>query len=345
MSLTTDGLLVVDKPAGCTSHDVVDSCRRAFGQRKVGHAGTLDPDATGVLLVGLGKVTRLLRWLSALGKRYTGEVVLGVATTTLDAGGEVTGTWDMSGVTLEEARAAAARLTGAISQIPPMVSALKVGGRRLHELARQGVEVERSPRGVTVARFDVELTGAGDNGPVLAVDVECSSGTYVRSLAADLGGLLGGGAHLRNLRRVGVGPFSVESAVKLEVLDAPRAPEAPGAPAVRRPGALSHYVRSPVEALPGMARAVVSGDLAAAVVHGKVLSREVLQASTSGSTSTSGSPSASRVASASTAGAGPWAVLDEGGDLLAVYELYWGAMEGDWAKPAVVLATEAPHGR
>ena len=356
---TTDGLLLVDKPAGCTSHDVVDRCRRAFGQRKVGHAGTLDPDATGVLLVGLGKVTRLLRWLSGLGKHYTGEVVLGVATTTLDAGGEVTGTWDMSGVSLEEARAAAARLTGEISQVPPMVSALKVGGRRLHELARQGVEVERSPRTVTVARFDVEFAGAGDNGPVLAVDVECSSGTYVRSLAADLGALLGGGAHLRNLRRLAVGPFLVDSAVRLEVLEAPKTPEAPGEPPARRPGALSQYVRSPVEALPGMARAVVGGDLAAAVVHGKVLSREVLEASSSGSTSSSGSLSAASVVPAagagpvsaggagpvSAAGAGPWAVVDEAGELLAVYELYGSATQGDWAKPAVVLVTEAPRGR
>jgi tRNA pseudouridine55 synthase len=156
-----DGLVVIDKPSGCTSHDVVARCRRIFGQKKVGHAGTLDPDATGVLLVGLGRATRLLQWLTGLPKRYTGEVVLGVATTTLDAGGEVTGTWDMSAVTLEEARSASARLTGEITQVPPMVSALKVGGRRLHELAREGIEVERPARPVTVRRFDVEWTPPG----------------------------------------------------------------------------------------------------------------------------------------------------------------------------------------
>jgi tRNA pseudouridine55 synthase len=298
----TDGLLVVDKPAGCTSHDVVDRCRRIFGQRKVGHAGTLDPDATGVLLVGLGQVTRLLRWLTGLPKRYTAEVVLGVATTTLDASGEVTESWDMRGVTVEAARSAAGRLTGEITQVPPMVSALKVGGRRLHELARAGVEVERAPRAVTVARFDVELAGAGDNGPVLAIDVECSSGTYVRSLAADLGALLGGGAHLRRLRRVSVGPFSLEDAVSLGTLEA--GPEE----------LVSRYVLAPAGALPGMARAVVGGELAGAVAHGKVLAREVLEA-------------------AGARGGGPWAVLSEGGDLLAVYE----RRGGEEAKPAVVL--------
>ncbi len=214
-----DGLLVVDKPTGCTSHDVVARCRRIFGQRKIGHAGTLDPDATGVLLVGLGQVTRLLRFLSGLPKRYSGEVVLGLATSTLDASGEVTGTWDMRAVTLEAARSAAAKLTGEIEQVPPMVSALKVGGRRLHELARAGVEVDRPPRPVTVWRFDVVRSGEEATGPVLSIDVECSSGTYVRSLAADLGTLLGGGAHLRRLRREAVGEFTTKEALTLEALE------------------------------------------------------------------------------------------------------------------------------
>jgi tRNA pseudouridine55 synthase len=232
--------------------------------------------------------------------------VLGVATTTLDAGGEVTGTWDMSAVTLEDARLAAARLTGEITQVPPMVSALKVGGRRLHELAREGVEVERAARPVTVRRFDVEWAepaGPGAAGPVLAIDVECSSGTYVRTLAADLGVLLGGGAHLRNLRRTEVGDFSVEGAVTLETLEA--SPTG------------SDAVLEPVSALPGMARAVVDQELAAAVRHGKVLPADVLRAATGTSP-----------------GPGPWAVLSEDGQLLAVYQSF-GA---DLAKPAVVLA-------
>ncbi len=209
------GVVVVDKEAGWTSHDVVARCRRIFGQRRVGHAGTLDPDATGVLLVGLGRATRLLRFLTPLDKTYTAEVVLGTTTTTLDASGEVTGTWDMAEVTLAEVRAAAEGLTGDIEQVPPMVSALKVGGRRLHALAREGIEVERAPRPVTVRRFEVNpALGPG----VFRIEVVCSSGTYVRTLAADLGTALGGGAHLRSLRRTRIGSFGVEEAHPLDEL-------------------------------------------------------------------------------------------------------------------------------
>lgn len=200
----TSGFLVVDKPAGMTSHDVVDRVRRSLGTRKVGHAGTLDPDATGVLLVGVGKATRLLRYLGDLPKSYTGEVVLGTETSTLDSSGEVVATYEMD-VSLDHARAAAAGSTGDILQVPPMVSALKVGGRRLHELARAGVEVEREARPVTVHRFDI--VGQPEPG-VLRIEVDCSGGTYVRTLAADLGRALGGGAHLRNLRRTAVGPHT-----------------------------------------------------------------------------------------------------------------------------------------
>lgn len=203
------GVVVVDKEAGWTSHDVVARCRRIFGQRRVGHAGTLDPDATGVLLVGLGRATRLLRFLTALPKTYEADVVLGTATSTLDASGEVIGTWDMQGVTLADVRRAARTLTGTIEQIPPMVSAVKVGGRRLHALARDGVEVERSPRLVTVYRLTV---APGLTPAVFRIEVECSSGTYVRVLASDLGTALGGGAHLRNLRRSRVGSFSADEA-------------------------------------------------------------------------------------------------------------------------------------
>lgn len=209
-----DGLAVIDKPAGWTSHDVVAKLRGVLGTRKVGHAGTLDPDATGVLLVGVGKATRLMRFMTALPKSYVGEVVLGTETSTLDAAGEVTATHDMAGVTLDQARAAASRLTGEILQVPPMVSALKVGGVRLHELARQGIEVEREARPVTVHRFDVEeLPGAPG---ILRIEVDCSSGTYVRTLAADLGHLLGGGAHLRNLRRTAIGSFTLDEATTIE---------------------------------------------------------------------------------------------------------------------------------
>ena len=204
-----NGLVVVDKEAGWTSHDVVARCRRIFGQKRVGHAGTLDPDATGVLLVGLGRSIRLMRFLTALPKTYEAEVVLGTATSTLDASGEVTGTWDMEDVSLSSVREAAAGLTGDIEQVPPMVSAVKVDGRRLHALAREGIEVERSARPVTVYRYDVM---PGLTPGVFRIEVECSSGTYVRVLAADLGERLGGGAHLRNLRRTRIGSFTTEDA-------------------------------------------------------------------------------------------------------------------------------------
>ena len=229
------GVAVVDKPAGWTSHDVVAKARGLLGTRKVGHSGTLDPDATGVLVLGVGRATRLLQFLSGLDKRYAGEVVLGVATTTLDASGEVVGTWDMSGVGLDDVRRAAAGLTGEIDQVPPMVSAKKVEGRRLHELARAGVEVERPPVRVRVDRFEV---GEPVEPGVYPIEVTCSAGTYVRSLAADLGAALGGGAHLRALRRLAVGPFTIEEAVPLEQL----APE---------------RLLPPVEALRGRPRATV----------------------------------------------------------------------------------------
>jgi tRNA pseudouridine55 synthase len=204
---TTHGIAVVDKPAGVTSHDVVGMLRRRFGERQVGHAGTLDPDATGVLVVAVGKATRLLRFIEKTRKGYTGEIVLGAATSTLDDSGEVLASFDMSAVTIEEARhAVAEHLVGDIEQVPPMVSAIRVDGKRLHELAREGIEVERSPRPVTIHRFDV--IGWVEPG-VLAVDVECSAGTYIRTLADDLGRLLGGGAHLRNLRRTHVGEFTL----------------------------------------------------------------------------------------------------------------------------------------
>jgi tRNA pseudouridine55 synthase len=210
-----DGLVVVDKEPAWTSHDVVAKLRGVLHTKKVGHSGTLDPDATGVLLIGVGKVTRLLRFLTVLPKTYTGEVVLGVSTSTLDASGDVVATHDMK-VTLDEVRAAATTLTGDILQVPPMVSAVQIGGQRLHELARKGIEVEREPRPVTVHRFDVSPT---DDPLVYGIEVECSSGTYVRSLAEDLGAALGGGGHLRNLRRTAIGSFTVAEARQIAAVN------------------------------------------------------------------------------------------------------------------------------
>jgi tRNA pseudouridine55 synthase len=211
---TVHGVAVVDKPVGITSHDVVALLRRRLGERRVGHAGTLDPGATGVLVVGVGTVTRLLRFITGGEKRYTGEIVIGVETDSLDADGVVTARRDIDRVDLDDARSViAAHLVGDIEQVPPMVSALKIGGRRLHELAREGTEVEREPRPVRVDRFDLVGESADPDGrQVLRIEVDCGAGTYVRSLAADLGRLLGSGAHLRNLRRIAVGPFTIEEA-------------------------------------------------------------------------------------------------------------------------------------
>jgi len=221
---TTHGLAVVDKPAGITSHDVVGMLRRRFGERQVGHAGTLDPDATGVLLVGVGKCTRLLRFLTDLGKTYTAEIVFGATTDSLDSTGVVTATYDMSALTPARVQAAVSEhLTGAIEQIPPMVSAVKIDGKRLHELAREGVEVERAPRPVTVYRFDIAPTA---DPLVYTAQVHCSKGTYIRTLADDLGRLCGGGAHLRNLRRVAVGSFTAGEAAAPDDVELMTLPDA-----------------------------------------------------------------------------------------------------------------------
>ena len=250
--MSATGLVVIDKEAGWTSHDVVARCRRVFGQRRVGHAGTLDPDATGVLLVGLGRATRLLRFLTALPKTYVAEIILGTATSTLDASGEVTGEWDMSHVTAADVHAAAAGLTGTIEQVPPMVSAIKIGGRRLHELARQGIEVDRPARSVQVYRFDVEPDAARPN--VYRAEVECSSGTYIRSLALDLGTALGGGAHVGTLRRTRIGSFGESEMRPLELLS-------------------DDAVLTPAQALRDMDFITVESTMAAAIGTGLALDR------------------------------------------------------------------------
>lgn len=206
----SDGLAVIDKEAGWTSHDVVAKARGVLGTRKVGHAGTLDPDATGVLLLGVGRATRLLRFLTPLTKQYEGELVLGAETTTLDASGDVTAVYDMAGITPEQVQNAASGFVGDIMQVPPMVSAIKVGGRRLYELAREGVEVEREARPVTI--HDMGVVPVNVDAGVYRMRVSCSSGTYIRSLAADIGTALGGGGHLRALRRVAIGSFTVAEA-------------------------------------------------------------------------------------------------------------------------------------
>ena len=312
-----NGFAIVDKEAGWTSHDVVARARKLLNTRKVGHGGTLDPPATGVLVLGVGRGTKLLRFITELPKTYVATFRLGTETTTLDAEGEVTASHDMAGVDLQDVRRAAATFVGDIEQIPPMVSAVKVGGKRLHELARAGVEVERKPRPVTIHELRIDATpsssagdveadaetvgerryesdaaqgGAEAHGHDFVMVVTCSSGTYIRTLAADIGAALGGGAHVRDLRRTAIGPFDESMARPLEQIE----------------------LLSLADGLVGRPVVVVGGDTLAAIGHGKVLPRDLLD----------------------TDADGPWAIVDETGALQAVYESH----KGDTVKPAVVVA-------
>jgi tRNA pseudouridine55 synthase len=240
-----EGLLLIDKPGGITSHDVVDRVRRALGTRKVGHGGTLDPMATGLLIIGVGRATRLLRFVADLEKRYEGTGRLGEETDTLDADGTVVRTRavEVSGDALD---AAVGARVGASRQAPPAFSAVKVGGRPLHRAARAGTPVEAPPRDIHVERFAV----CAFDGRDFDFEVTCSSGTYVRRLVADVGDDLGCGAHLVRLVRTAIGPFDVTSATT---------PGDPGAP-LPLERAVAH--------LPAV---TVSDEEAVAVSHGRIL--------------------------------------------------------------------------
>lgn len=281
-SATPIGLCVVDKPATWTSHDVVARCRKLLGTRKIGHSGTLDPMATGVLVLGVGAATRLTTYLTGLDKVYRARIRFGTETDSLDADGTVTAHHDMS-VDHDAVVAAAAQLTGEIDQVPPMVSAIKIDGRRLHELAREGVEVERPARRVRVDRFELQPT---DDPLEWEAEVACSSGTYVRVLAADLGRLLGGGAHLVALRRRSVGPFTLDDAVALDDV---------GPDALLAPSALGRVLDV----------CTVGESVTVDVGHGKVMERDRLGLATDA--------------------VGPWAVCGADGDLLAVYVAHHGS--------------------
>jgi tRNA pseudouridine55 synthase len=271
-----DGVVVIDKEPGWTSHDVVAKLRSILHERRIGHAGTLDPDATGVLVLAVGRSTRLLRFLSATKKHYHAEVTFGVATDTLDAGGKELERVDMSHLCLEEVAAAAATFLGTITQIPPMVSAIKIDGKRLHELARQGIEVERVPRPVTIFEIAVHK-GRAQN--IYNLDVVCSAGTYIRVLAADLGKRLGGVAHMSALRRSQVGAFSLDDAIRLgEVTEA--------------------SLWSPARALSHLESVTVDEKGAKEISHGRPLNGQEL----------------------GVVGPGPFALVNETGTLLAVYE-------------------------
>jgi tRNA pseudouridine55 synthase len=246
-----NGFLVVDKPPGMTSHDVVARARRALGERRVGHAGTLDPPATGVLLLGVGRGTRLLRFCEAYDKEYVAEVAFGVTTSTQDAEGEVLEERDATGIGVDAVKKALEGFRGEIEQVPPMVSAIKVGGEPLYRKARRGEEIERAPRRVVVHDLTLESFVPGERARA-TLRVRCSKGTYVRTLAADLGEALGAGAHVATLRRTRIGPFDVDGAISLDAVG----PET---------------IRPMADAVAGYPRHAVDADGARALVQGKPL--------------------------------------------------------------------------
>ena len=216
------GIVVVDKPAGMTSHDVVARCRRIFSTRRVGHAGTLDPMATGVLVIGVDRATKILGLLTAASKSYAATIRLGQTTSTEDAEGEPLHSVSATYLTDEAIAAAVAGLRGDIEQVPSAVSAIKVGGRRAYRLIREGHAVELEARPVRIDRFEVLATrrkaDGGDGVIDVDVEVDCSSGTYIRALARDLGAALGVGGHLKSLRRTRVGRFGLDQARSLDDL-------------------------------------------------------------------------------------------------------------------------------
>ena len=244
-----DGVLVIDKPAGMTSHDVIDAVRKKLHTRKVGHAGTLDPGATGLLILGIGRATRFLAYAQAGPKRYAAGVRFGIATTTQDASGEVVASSDEL-VGEDDLRAALGPFTGTIEQVPPMVSAVKVGGERLYKKARRGEEIERAAR--TVVVHSLELVGFDPQQQTAELDVTCSKGTYVRTLINDLGVALGTGAHMTSLRRTETGGFTLDDAVALD--------------------AVAEDALLPVgAAVKALAKVQIGADAAADVAHGRKL--------------------------------------------------------------------------
>lgn len=285
MNHALNGILLVDKAEGFTSHDIVARARRALGTRKVGHAGTLDPMATGLLVLGVGPSTRLLTHLVGLDKTYAATIRLGVSTVTDDREGEILGIADSLRIAqLAEApevlAAAVARLTGPIEQAPSAVSAIKVAGRRAYDLVRAGEQVELKKRPVMIHHFEIEqprlVSAHGISGselPIEVIDIDavvnCSSGTYIRALARDLGEALGVGGHLTALRRTEVGPFSVRESLPNDRLT----PDAIGDDALLAPAGVASRLFSRLE---------VSGEQEIALGHGKKISLDVNQALSDG---------------------------------------------------------------
>lgn len=218
------GLVIVDKPAGMTSHDVVARLRRLAGTRRVGHGGTLDPMATGLLVIGVNKATRLLTYVIGATKSYAATIRLGQGTNTDDAEGETTSTTDAGAVTEAAIRASLAAMVGEIDQVPSAVSAIKINGQRAYHRVRAGEEVALPARRITISRLDVMGISRGETTVDVAVDIDCSSGTYIRAIARDLGAALGVGGHLTALRRTKVGEVTLAEAITLDALAA-RAPD------------------------------------------------------------------------------------------------------------------------
>lgn len=213
-----DGVLNINKHSGPTSHDIVAKVRRILKEKRVGHAGTLDPLATGVLVVCVGKATRIVEYLVPGQKEYAAELLLGKTTTTQDSAGEETSAADASNITQAMVESVLPQFTGKIQQIPPMVSAIKHEGKRLYELARKNIEVKREPREIEI--FDLKITSftPGEN-PVVGLNVVCSSGTYIRTLCADIGEALSVGGYMKSLVRTRVGRFNIEDAIDIEQLE------------------------------------------------------------------------------------------------------------------------------
>ncbi len=292
-----DGFLLVDKPAGWTSHDVVAKVRGLLRQKKVGHAGTLDPMATGLLVLGLGRATRLMRYIQGGVKEYEATAQFGVATETLDADGAVVWREPMP-VSVDEVTAATRRFVGTIQQVPPMVSAKKIGGKRLYELARAGEVVEREPATVTIHSLEITDFAPSDY-PLVSFTVRCSKGTYVRTLADDIAAALGGRSHLTELRRTGNGSLRVGDAHGIDTLQA-----------AATAGNLSDLVLSPAAGLRDLCAITVDEATAGAIRNGVPFARSAF-------------PDAE----------GPVRMLGDDGRLLAVYRA-----EGATVAPEVVLS-------
>ncbi|HJM99613.1 MAG TPA: tRNA pseudouridine(55) synthase TruB [Acidimicrobiales bacterium] len=284
-----NGFAIIDKDPGWTSHDVVARARKILDTRKIGHSGTLDPPATGVLILGIGKATRLLRFITDLRKEYVATMVLGSETDTLDADGEITQTTEIL-PSLSQLQESARNYVGDIQQVPPMVSAVKIKGKRLYQLAREGKEVHRDPRNVTIHHIEIDQSSENN---VYQIKVSCGSGTYIRSLVSDIAEKSGSLAHVGTLRRTAIGSFDESLANPID--------------GVR--------IISMSEGLRDYEKITVNADVGKRIKVGSVMGKEKLGIDI---------------------GSGPWPIVDENDELLAVYENY----NHDTVKPAVVISQD-----